>query len=218
MINWNKIDTILLDMDGTLLDLHFDNFFWQELIPIKYAKKHHLSLAQAQQFLKPLFKSYEGTLNWYCLDFWSQELDLDILGLKNEIADKITIRPHTLTFLEQLNQSARRIILVTNAHHHSLNLKMEKTQLLRFFDHVISSHSIGLPKENPLFWNKLKQIEPFHNEHTLLIDDSLNVLDSAKNHGIKYLLSINKPDSQKAKRTITSYESVTDLDELMPLR
>ncbi|MEO1866632.1 MAG: GMP/IMP nucleotidase [Methylococcales bacterium] len=218
MINWNEIDTILLDMDGTLLDLHFDNFFWQELIPIKYAKKHHLSLAQAQQFLKPLFKSYEGTLNWYCLDFWSQELDLDILGLKNEIADKIAIRPHTHTFLEQLNQSERRIILVTNAHHHSLNLKMEKTQLLRFFHQVISSHSIGLPKENPLFWTKLKQIEPFHNEHTLLIDDSLNVLDSAKNHGIKYLLSINKPDSQKAKRTIKTYESVTDLDELMPLR
>jgi 5'-nucleotidase len=218
MINWNEIDTILLDMDGTLLDLHFDNFFWQELIPIKYAKKHRLSLAQAQQFLKPLFKRYEGTLNWYCLDFWSQKLDLDIFGLKNEIADKIAIRPHTHAFLEQLNQSERRIILVTNAHHHSLNLKMEKTQLLRFFHHVISSHSIGLPKENPLFWTKLKQIEPFDNEHTLLIDDSLNVLDSAKNHGIKYLLSINKPDSHKAKRTITTYESVTDLDELTPLR
>ena len=131
MINWNEIDTILLDMDGTLLDLHFDNFFWQELIPIKYAKKHRLSLAQAQQFLKPLFKRYEGTLNWYCLDFWSQKLDLDIFGLKNEIADKIAIRPHTHAFLEQLNQSERRIILVTNAHHHSLNLKMEKTQLDR---------------------------------------------------------------------------------------
>jgi putative hydrolase of the HAD superfamily len=140
------------------------------------------------------------------------------LGLKIEIADKIAIRPHTHAFLEQLNQREHRIILVTNAHHHSLNLKMEKTQLLRFFHQVVSSHSIGLPKENPLFWTKLKQIEPFDNEHTLLIDDSLKVLDSAKNHGIKYLLSINKPDSQKAKRTITTYESVTDLDELTPLR
>ena len=26
MINWQQIDTVFLDMDGTLLDLHFDNY------------------------------------------------------------------------------------------------------------------------------------------------------------------------------------------------
>lgn len=217
MINWKEIDTILLDMDGTLLDLHFDNFFWQELIPEKYAEKHHLSLEQSQKYLNPLFKNHEGTLNWYCLDFWSQKLDLNILALKNEIADKIAIRPYTCTFLEKLNQSQRRIVLVTNAHHHSLNLKMEKTQLLRFFHQVISSHSIGFPKENKQFWNKLQRIETFHNEHTLLIDDSISVLDTAKNHGIKYLLAIKSPDSQKAVRTIANYDSIADLGELIPV-
>ncbi|HBT55971.1 MAG TPA: haloacid dehalogenase, partial [Pseudomonas sp.] len=33
MLNWNAIDTVLLDMDGTLLDLHFDNHFWLEHMP-----------------------------------------------------------------------------------------------------------------------------------------------------------------------------------------
>ena len=94
---------------------------------------------------------------------------------------------------------------------------MEKTQLLRFFHQVISSHSIGLPKENKQFWKKLQRIESFNNEHTLLIDDSVSVLDAAKNHGIKYLLSIKKPDSQKAVRTITNYDSIADLGELIPV-
>ena len=102
-------------------------------------------------------------------------------------------------------------------HHHSLNLKMEKTHLLRFFHQVISSHSIGFPKENKQFWNKLQGIETLSNEHTLLIDDSLSVLDAAKNHGIKHLLSIKNPDSKKAIRTITNYDSIADFTELIPV-
>jgi putative hydrolase of the HAD superfamily len=42
-IDWSRIDTVLLDMDGTLLDLRFDNWFWQELIPSRYAAAHGLS-------------------------------------------------------------------------------------------------------------------------------------------------------------------------------
>ena len=34
IIDWTRIDTILLDMDGTLLDLGFDNFFWREHVPL----------------------------------------------------------------------------------------------------------------------------------------------------------------------------------------
>ena len=34
--DWRAIDTVLLDMDGTLLDLRFDNYFWLELVPRKY--------------------------------------------------------------------------------------------------------------------------------------------------------------------------------------
>ncbi|MCP4043692.1 MAG: haloacid dehalogenase, partial [Gammaproteobacteria bacterium] len=35
VINWNSIHTVLLDMDGTLLDLHFDNQFWLEHVPLR---------------------------------------------------------------------------------------------------------------------------------------------------------------------------------------
>ena len=42
MIDWDSIDTVLLDMDGTLLDLHFDNYFWTEHLPDIYSRKHQL--------------------------------------------------------------------------------------------------------------------------------------------------------------------------------
>ena len=44
-LNWDNIDTVLLDLDGTLLDLNFDLEFWLEYIPKVYSKKksHRLS-------------------------------------------------------------------------------------------------------------------------------------------------------------------------------
>ena len=39
LLPWSGIDTILLDMDGTLLDLHYDNHFWQVYVPEKFAEK-----------------------------------------------------------------------------------------------------------------------------------------------------------------------------------
>lgn len=39
MLAWQEIDTVLLDMDGTLIDLHFDNYFWQRLVPERWGQE-----------------------------------------------------------------------------------------------------------------------------------------------------------------------------------
>ena len=46
MINWHDIDTVLLDLDGTLLDLHFDNYFWCQHLPLCYARRHGIALPE----------------------------------------------------------------------------------------------------------------------------------------------------------------------------
>lgn len=215
MIEWNKIDTVLLDMDGTLLDLNFDNHFWLEFIPTRFAEANSLSMEQAKQQLVPQFKKMEGKLEWYCLDYWSEALKLDIAGLKAEISGLITILPHVMEFLEAVSQSHQKVILVTNAHRDSLDLKMDKTCLEPFFDQIISSHDYGAPKELQVFWNELQRQQPFNLENTLLVDDSLAVLRSARLYGIKHLVSISKPDSQLAKREITGFLAIEDFRELM---
>lgn len=215
MIEWNNIDTVLLDMDGTLLDLNFDNHFWLEFVPNRYAEQNDLSIEQAKYQLVPQFKKMEGKLEWYCLDYWSEVLKLDIVGLKTEIAGLIAVLPHVIEFLEAVKQSSRKIILVTNAHRASLDLKMEKTCLSPFFDQIISSHDYGAPKEQQRFWSQLYIEQPFNKERTLLVDDSLAVLNSAKDYGIKHLISISKPDSKKPKRTINDFPAIEDFRELM---
>ena len=215
MVNWKEIDTVFLDMDGTLLDLRFDNHFWKEYVPLKFAEKEGLSIEHAKAHLMPRFKSKEGTLDWYCLDYWSKELALDIVGLKLELAELIAVLPHVSEFLEKIKRSSQRVVLVTNAHRDSLDLKMAKTGLQPFFDGVVSSHDFGLPKEHTDFWHHLHRHHPFEKHNTLLIDDSLPVLNSARKYGIAYLVSISKPDTGLPKKEISDFPTIEDFRELM---
>ncbi len=217
MITWQHIDTVLLDMDGTLLDLNFDNHFWQEFVPLRYAELHGLALDEAKRQLAPRFKVMEGQLEWYCLDYWSKALQLNIAGLKQELAGLIAVHPHVTEFLDAVRNSGRRLLLVTNAHRDSLNLKMEKTCLHSFFDAIICAHDYGFAKEQQGFWLTLQNQHVFTPDRTLLVDDSLAVLRSAQTFGIAHLVSISKPDSQVPNRVITEFAAVEDFRALMPV-
>ena len=196
MPDWEDIETVLLDMDGTLLDLHFDNHFWLHHVPQCYAEKHDLSHDEANERLMKRYSEVRGSLDWYCVDFWTQELSLDIEQLKHDIAEKISIRPDVVEFLSWLNDKQKRVVLVTNAHPASLNLKMDKTNLHVHFDKIINAHDIGQAKEHEGFWEKLQQHEAYNKQNTMLIDDNLEVLECAKQYGIRYCYGIQQPDSQ----------------------
>ena len=215
MIAWNNIDTVLLDMDGTLLDLHFDNYFWLEHLPKRYAEIHQVDYATATQRLSDHIREHEGTLQWYCLEFWSSALQVDIRSLKVEIKHKIQIRPHVKEFLTRLRQHHKKLLLVTNAHPQSLSLKLEVTNIDKYLDIIISSHEFSQPKEAQEFWHALQAREKFDPERTLFIDDTARVLKSAQQYGIKYLLGIHQPDSKQA-RTLDAFPAIHHFDEIMP--
>lgn len=216
MIDWNQIETVLLDMDGTLLDLHFDNYFWLEHVPRRYAEHRNCSLEQAKEELGGRTRSVEGTLDWYCVDYWSQELGLDIALLKAEVDHLIAVHPHVVDFLAAMRVLAKRVVLVTNAHQKALSLKMERTKLHGYFDAVVTSHDLGLPKEDRQFWDRLQQVEPFDRRHTLFVDDSQPVLESARDYGMGWLLRVLRPDTRGPLREAGGFEAIHDFSEILP--
>ena len=195
-VDWQQIKTVFLDLDGTLLDLHFDNHFWLEYVPIHFADKHAISVADAKHQLSNLYGEFGGTLNWYCVDFWTERIGLDIRSLKEDVSHKIAIRPYVEEFLQMLHDRGKRVVLVTNAHPASIAIKMKKTELDKYLNRIISSHEYGMAKEEPGFWQKLNAEEPFERQATLFIDDNLAVLKSADDYGIEHLRAIRLPDSQ----------------------
>ncbi|PHS72355.1 MAG: HAD family hydrolase [Cycloclasticus sp.] len=217
MINWSKIETVLLDMDGTLLDLRFDNYFWQTVVPKFFASKKNITFDEAVDHLAPIFKSQEGLLNWYCLDYWSEELEIDIAQLKVETQDHIKELPHTRAFLKALQLTGKRCVLVTNAHADSLSIKMQKTGLVEFFGAIVSAHDFGYPKEQQSFWRAFHKLEQFDKSTTVLVDDSLSVLKAADTFGIQYLIAITQPDSTKPLRIVHDYLAIENLSKIQPI-
>jgi putative hydrolase of the HAD superfamily len=214
---WSTIDTILLDMDGTLLDLHYDNHFWQVYVPEKFAEKHGLDATQAHAECFRRYDAQAGKLAWYCVDYWSEQLELDIVRLKEELAHLIQVHPDVPEFLTQARAAGKRVVLVTNAHHKSLNLKMDRTGLKVYFDALHSSHAYGLAKEDPAFWAALQAAEPFDPMRTLLVDDSLPVLRSAREFGIKNMLAVFKPDTRLPDKDVADFTAIRGFGDLLPV-
>lgn len=217
MIDWSAIDTVLLDMDGTLLDLHFDNYFWQIHVPKQYGHQHGLSLAQSQEYLAPRFAAQQGLLNWYCLEYWSNNLGLDVVQLKANLQHLIALRADALAFLEALAASHKQVWLVTNAHPEALALKLNKTLISHYFDHIVSSHQFGKPKEQLSFWTDLQSYAHFDPTRTLFIDDSESVLKTAVQFGVKYLLSIAQPDSKTQQSRTSAFTLLEHFADILPI-
>jgi len=202
-------------MDGTLLDLHFDNHFWQTHVPIRYAEARGLPLDIARDELMARYHARAGTLAWYSVDFWETELELDIMQLKEEVAHLIAVHPAVTEFLTAMRAAGKRLVLATNAHHKSLTLKMARTGLKPHFDAIVSSHALGVAKEARGFWEKLAALEPFNPARTVLVDDSLPVLDAAHDFGIRHLIAVRRPDTRQPEKDTHGYPAIDSFTELL---
>lgn len=209
-IDWSQIETVLLDMDGTLLDLHFDNHFWRDYMPKVFADKHGLSLNESYQQLDPLFEQWAGTLKWYCVDNWSQHLDLDIMALKRDVSERIGYRPKAQAFLQACQRETGDVRMITNGHRKVLDLKIEYTQIDQYFDQMICSHELSHPKEDQDFWHALQEHTPFDPDKALFIDDSEAVLNSAAKYGIGHIYSIAQPDSQRLREAASCFPMIEE--------
>jgi len=214
-VDWSGIDTVLLDMDGTLLDLHFDNHFWLDLVPRHYAALNGLSVAESLARLKPKFRAVEGTLDWYCIDYWSRELGFDVATVKSDVRERVRFQPGAETFLDRLAALGKRRVLLTNAHPRTLAIKEEQIGLARHFEVMYSTHPFGLPKEHADFWPRFHAREPFDPSRTLFADDSLPVLRAASAFQVKWLRQILQADSTQPGRAAAEFPAVDYVAQLL---
>ncbi|MDJ0041520.1 GMP/IMP nucleotidase [Pantoea allii] len=215
MFNRSDFDTVLLDMDGTLLDLAFDRFFWLELVPDTLRTQRGISAAQARQIIEEKYQAVAHTLNWYCLDYWSQALQLDIHAMTWEQRHRVSLRVDTLPFLQALRQAGKRTILLTNAHPWNLDVKLKQTGLASHLDLLLSTHTFGYPKEDQRLWQAVEQHTGFDASRTVFIDDNETILDAAKSWGIGWCLGVSNPDSGRPEQHFQRHGVISDYRTLI---
>jgi len=215
-MDWQNIDTVLLDVDGTLLDLHYDNFVWDQLVPEAYANLKQLPLPDAKQQLMEQMRLVHGTIDFYSFDFWSEQTGLDITDLHQQESQRIGFRADAEAFLDWLAQSAHDAIVATNADHNSLRIKETAIALSERVDQIYSSQDFGSPKEDQEFWQQLQKQCDFDPQRTLFLDDTARVLDAAAEFGIAQVWHIRTPDSQRSPRPQSAHPSLNHFHEIYP--
>jgi 5'-nucleotidase len=214
--DWDAIETVCLDMDGTVLDLSFDNLFWLDALPRRWGERHGVPAAEAIPRLRAQFDALRGTLEWYCIDHWSERLDFDIAALKTELRAHIRWLPGAERFLAAVRARGKRLLLTTNAHPISLAVKDDHAGLARRFDALVSSHAFGVAKESPEFWTRLAASHGVEPAGTLFVDDSTAVLEAARRAGVREVYQVLRPDSTQPPRPpLPGFRAVDGLADLL---
>lgn len=210
------ISAVILDMDGTLLDLHFDDQVWNHHLPGLLAARQGCTPETARREVAARIAAAHGTLEWYCLDHWTTVFGVSIHALEQDLAHLIRLRPGTAEFLAHLADVGIPTVLATNAHPESLARKLERTGLARWFSAIRSSHPYGYPKERPEFWHALHADVGFDPARSIFIDDNAAVLDAARDWGIGELYGVLTPSSSGPRREFAHFAAVESLAELVP--
>lgn len=215
-LDWAALDTVLLDMDGTLLDKHFDDYFWEQYVPEHYSLVHDLTVAEAREELLRRYQRVENTLDWTDLDYWSAELGLDIPELKIRINHLIDVHPYVVDFLTFCRQAGKQVHLVTNAHSKTLAIKLERARIGPLFHRIVCAEEVGFAKEDLRFWQRLERLLGYDRTRTLLADDTEKVLRVADQAGIGALVFVARASSRKPPRFSRRYPSIEFFKELIP--
>lgn len=212
--DWDSIDTVLLDLDGTLLDLAFDNYIWLARVAEIYAENHGLSLAETHAELAPRFRRVQGTLEWYSIDYWTAQLGIDIARVHHEESHRVAWLPGARGFLERTRERGKRLVLMTNSHPAILAIKQERTGVLRYLDAAYTSHGFGAPKEDQRFWLAAREVEPFDPQRTMFVDDSRAVLHAAIEAGVRWVYGVKRPDTSREPHDHEEFAAIDGVADL----
>lgn len=216
-LEWDRVSHVLLDMDGTLLDKDFDDYFWGEAVPGAYAEQNGIPISEARDLLYRQYQCEYGTLQWNDVEYWGNRFGFDVAGLQQEMAHLVTVHGGVCEFLEFVRSLGKPLYLVTNAHPRTIGCKTEQCPIHTYFDEILSAFQVGHPKENLGYWREAHRKLGFEPGSTLLVDDNLEALRVARTYGIGHPVFKARASRTRSPEACSEFQSLEEFSELMKL-
>lgn len=213
--SWDAVDDVLLDMDGTLLDRHFDNFFFEEELPRRYAALHGLAFGVARDRLMAMYRSVEGELAWTDLHYWTERVGIDVVAMHRELDHMIGFLPGAEEFLRHLRRLGKRVTIVTNAHASGVGIKNAKTGLDRYVDRIVDAFEVGYLKMRPEYWPACRRLLDFDPKRSFYMDDDEGCLLAARSFGIAHIVHSAKSSTRLPPAPLPTFPSLSDFAPLV---
>ncbi|OGW68254.1 MAG: hypothetical protein A3H49_11070 [Nitrospirae bacterium RIFCSPLOWO2_02_FULL_62_14] len=214
-LDWTGIDDVLLDMDGTLLDRDFDNFFFEEELPRRYATLHRIAEPAARERLFALYRSVEGELAWTDLHHWTRTLGIDVVAMTRELSDRIGYLPGVEAFLGAMRAKRKRMTVLTNAHADGVVIKCRKTGVDKKVDRIVNAFEVGCLKMRPDYWPACQKLVGFDPGRALYIDDDEACLAAAQAFGIRHIYHSAKSSTKLPAHPSSRFTPVENLQDLV---
>jgi HAD superfamily hydrolase (TIGR01509 family) len=214
-LDWAAIDDVLLDMDGTLLDRDFDNFFFEEELPRRYAIQHGLPIEESRDRLFAMYQAVEGELLWTDLHYWSRTLGMDVVALTEEHANRIAFLPGAEEFLRALRASGKRVSILTNAHEAGVSIKVARTGIDRYVDRIINAFEVGYLKMRAQYWPRCQKLIGFDPARSLYVDDDEACLAAGQQYGVGHVFHRSTSSSRLPPQPSSRYRSIETLHVLL---
>lgn len=180
------IKVLSLDLQGTLSDSKFSDYFWLELLPKKYSEKFNLSIEEAKEILKSKFKEY-GVYNilYYDDKYWANYLNFNTLEelKKFQVQPKLDKRLYALIS----NINLPKIIISTTT---DLFIEYELEKNIRDFDKVYSCvdyFNVGGKTAN-IFKKVCEELNVLPNEVLHIGDSKTMDVENALEAGVNAIL------------------------------
>ena len=109
-----SLKIISFDVDGTLVDLEYNDLIWFKEIPELVAKKKKISFEKSLKFVHEEYaKLGEHNLNWYDINYWISYFGIEISPDKifEKYEPQVKIYPEVIPLLEELKKKYILIVI-----------------------------------------------------------------------------------------------------------
>lgn len=167
----NTLKIISFDVDGTLVDLEYNDLVWFKEIPELVAKKKKINFEESLKLVKEEYSRLgEHNLNWYDIKYWISYFDLEVSYKKilEKYESQIKIFPDVIPTLEELKKDFT-LIVTTAMPREFLIPKMKKLE--QYFKNSFSALSDFKELKNSEIYFKICKILNVYPEQIMHIGD-----------------------------------------------